>query len=58
MEIRKETTVICGNKKLNAMRTNIPAVYRDIMGLKMGDKLVWTMTDENEVKIVKQVTKT
>ncbi len=54
MEIKKETTVICGNKKLNAMRTNIPAVYRDILDLKTGDKLLWTMTDENEIRIVKQ----
>jgi len=54
MEIKKETTVICGNKKLNAMRTNIPAVYRDIMDLKSGDKLLWTMTDENKIIIVKE----
>ena len=54
MKIEKETTVICGNKKLNAMRTNIPAIYRDIMDLKTGDKLLWTMTDEHEIRIIKQ----
>lgn len=53
MKIEKETTVICGNKKVNAMRTNIPSIYRDIMGLKTGDKLLWTMTNENELKITK-----
>lgn len=54
MKIQKETTVICGNKKLNAMRTNIPAIYRDIMNLKTGDKLLWTMVNENEITIIKQ----
>lgn len=54
MKIEKETTVICGNKKLNAMRTNIPAIYRDILDLKGGDKLLWTMTDDNEIRIIKQ----
>ncbi len=54
MNIKRETTVICANPKKKSMKTNIPAIYRDIMGLKKGDKLLWEMTKENEIKITKK----
>lgn len=54
MKIERETTILCVNKEKNALKTNIPAIYRDIMGLKKGDKLLWEMTKENEIKITKK----
>ena len=54
MKIERETTVICANKERKAIRTNIPSIYRDVMDLKKGDKLLWVMENENEIKIRKK----
>ena len=54
MNIKKETTVICGNKEKKQMRINIPAIIRDIMDLKGGEKLICLMETENEIIIRKK----
>ena len=53
MKITKESTVMIVDKKRNSLRTNIPALVRDIMELKAGDKIQWIMTN-NEIKLRKK----
>lgn len=38
----------------NALKTTIPATIRDVMGIKKGTILKWTLENENEVRIRKQ----
>lgn len=52
MKIEKTTTVQKQDSK--AVKTIVPAVIREIMGIKVGSKLKWTLENENEVKISKQ----
>lgn len=53
MKITKESTVMIVDKKRNSLRTNIPALVRDVMELKAGDKIQWIMTN-NEIKLRKK----
>ena len=54
MKIRRETTVICANTKNKSIRTNIPAIFRDVMELRPGDKLQWDMRNPDEIIIRKK----
>lgn len=39
------------DKNEKRLRITIPAIIRDIMNLKAGDKFHWEMENENEIKI-------
>ena len=52
MKIERKTKVQQIDKK--ALKTTIPATIRDVMGLKKGTILIWTLENENEVTIRKQ----
>ena len=51
MKIERKTTVQAIDD--NAVKTTIPAIIRDVMDIKKGSLLLWTMEKENEVKIKK-----
>ena len=53
MKIEKETTVQKQDSQ-GAVKTIVPAMIREIMGIKIGTKLKWTLENENEVKITKK----
>jgi len=48
LEIIRKTKVQQG-KNINT--TTIPAVISEIMNIQKGDTLMWTLSDEDEVKI-------
>lgn len=37
--------------KNNAMRTNIPALIRDVLHLQEKDKLIWILKEDNTIEI-------
>lgn len=51
MKIEKDTTIMKTDKNEKRLRITIPAIIRDIMNLKAGDKFHWEMENENEIKI-------
>ena len=42
-------------KSENAMRTNIPALVRDILRLQEKDKLVWIINEDNTIEVKRKV---
>lgn len=42
------------SNKNNAMRTTIPALVRDVLKLKQGDKLIWHIK-ETKIEIEKEI---
>ncbi len=53
IDIEKKTTIIKINKNTNAMRTNVPALVRDILHLQEKDKLIWIIHEDNTISIKK-----
>jgi hypothetical protein len=55
--IRKTTTVIAVNKKSKCVRTVIPNVMAEMLGLLAGDKVIWELCGSTEkgffLKVVK-----
>lgn len=51
MKIEKDTTIMKTDKNEKRLRITIPAIIRDIMNLKAGDKFHWEMENEKEIKI-------
>lgn len=53
MKIEKKSTIMIVDKKTNQLRTNIPALIRDILSLQAGDTIIWSIEQE-ELKIRKE----
>ena len=53
MKIEKKSTIMTVDKKTNQLRTNIPALIRDILSLRAGDTIIWRIEQE-ELKIRKE----
>lgn len=53
MKIEKKSTIMIVDKKTNQLRTNIPALIRDILSLHAGDTIIWSIEQE-ELKIRKE----
>lgn len=53
MKIEKKSTIMIVDKKTNQLRTNIPALIRDILSLRAGDTIIWRIEQE-ELKIRKE----
>lgn len=53
MKIVKETKVQKQDSQ-GAVKTIIPAMIREIMDIQVGTKLIWTLENENEVKVTKK----
>ena len=51
MKIENDTTIMKTDKNEKRLRITIPAIIRDIMNLKAGDKFHWEMENEKEIKI-------
>lgn len=52
MKITRETKVQKQDEK--AVKTIIPATIRDVMDIEVGTTLIWTLENENEIKIRKK----
>jgi len=53
MEIKRNTKVQKGN---GVLTTSIPQTISEIMDIKKGTPLIWKLTDEGKVTIIKETT--
>lgn len=52
MEIKKTTTLInVDKKKPHSLKAVFPSIYTEILGLKAGDKINWTLNEKEEITI-------
>lgn len=54
LKIKKKSTLFKVDKNAKTLRTNVPSLVREVMSLKVGDKLIWVIENENEIKIRKE----